>query len=325
MIRRFPRTASFAVITVLGLGCAAHDSDLEDPELNAERQAFVNAINGLRTINGLSTRNGLKSINGLSTRNGLRVMNGLTSINGLRTMNGLRTFNGLSVDCSDKELGVECTGTPDGLLSATTGMMRSDDGINTAKYVVRCALPKGDSVRVKDYTGALVTLDGEIGLAPEWGDGDCNGTCQEQVSACLMALTNGSGKHVNVELASLDGAIGGGHTYRYQEAVFYGNLFLDTPAANFCVGKDYAGTTVLLAGLTLGSVQVRACEAYYSLFGRGNCPYVDTGSCNRQLLDLFGMSSNKCSFSGDTASACAAKGSSSKVWKNPITTYMPTR
>src|SRR4051812_11415056 len=117
------------------VGCAAAEED--DPELNAQREAAVASINGLRTINGLTTSNGLRTINGLSTKNGLRTINGLTTVNGLRTMNGLRTVNGLDVDCTSKTAGDDCTGQPDGLLSASTGMMSDDDGIMTAKYLVR--------------------------------------------------------------------------------------------------------------------------------------------------------------------------------------------
>jgi hypothetical protein len=323
-IASFNRFSALIVVASLGAGCAAAPVT-EDAELSADRQAFVDSINGMPTINGLTTNNGLKTVNGLTTKNGLKTVNGLMTINGLRTMNGLATINGLSVDCTGRTAGVDCTGTPDGLLSADTGLMSSDDGITTAKYLVRCALPKGQSLRIQDYTGGLVTLSGEIGFAPEWATGQCDATCQEQVSACLMALTNGKGEHVEVELSSPDSAVGAGHSYPYQEAVFFGNVFADSPKTNFCVGKDFSGVVIPILGITLGEVMARACAGYYSAFGTNStCPFADSGTCNAAFLDLFGTT-GKCTFSNGAATACAPKGSTTKSWKNPVTTYRKTK
>jgi hypothetical protein len=302
---------------LLATGCA--DSMEDDPELNASRQELVKSMNGLRAVNGLTAKNGLKAVNGLSVRNGLKSINGLTSVNGLTTRNGLRSFNGLEVDCLDGTAGTDCTGEPDGLLSAGSGMMSSDDGINTAKYVVRCALPAGDSIRVKDYTGALVELDGEIGFAPEWKTGDCDNACQEKVSACLLSLTNSLGNHVSVELAA-PFTVGTGHTYPYQEAAFYGNLFLDRPASAYAVGKDFAGVGLLGS---LFEVANRACAAYESVLGRGRCPVIEVGKANRDWLDIFGLSSGKCSMWNGVATSCKDK--SGKNWSYPVTTYRLTK
>jgi hypothetical protein len=299
----------------MATGCAAES--LEDPELNAQRQQLVDSTNGMRTINGLSTINGLRTLNGLSVRNGLRTLNGLTSINGLRTLNGLKTINGLSVDCTGKTLGVDCTGEPDGLLSAATGLLSSDLGLITAKYLVRCALPASESLRVVDYTGGLISLVGESGVAPEWADGQCSTACEEKISSCLMALTNGAGNHVQVELSQNDSAIGGGHSYPYQEAAFYGNVFSSPPKAFFCVGKDFTG----FLGTDLGSAQQRACSGY-SLLG-ASCPYVKAGNCSGVLLTP-GM----CSFSNSSADSCKSGGglfSSSTTWNYPMTTYRLTK
>jgi hypothetical protein len=320
-------TTKLAIALALTTAACAQDVNgvggEEDMELSAERQEFVNSINGLKVVNGLRTNNGLKSVNGLSTINGLKVVNGFTTINGLKTFNGLPTRNGLAIDCAGKTLGVDCSGDPDGLLSAATGMMSSDSGIETAKYMVRCALPATDSIRIKDYTGGLVTLSGELGLSPGWATGQCDQTCQEQISACLMAFTNGSGQHVAIEMSSQNAAVGSGNSYRYQEAVFYGNFFLDTPKAYYCAGKDFDGLNVV--GINLLAVDQRACSGYTALFGNSGCPYVNTGACNYQLLDLLQLSSNKCTFSNKAASKCAPSGSTSKTWLNPMTTYRQSK
>ncbi|MDB4989697.1 MAG: hypothetical protein JWN04_4875 [Myxococcaceae bacterium] len=314
-------TQTLTVAALAGLmlmtGCAADSAD--QVELSAKRQAEVDAINGLKAINGLSTKNGLKAINGLSTRNGLKTINGLDTVNGLRTFNGLKTINGLDVDCTGKTEGVDCSGEPDGLLSAGTGMMATDDGIMTAKYLVRCALPAGQSITIKDYTGALINLPGEIGFAPEWQDGQCDGPCQEKISACLMSLTNSAGNHISVDL-SAPFTVGTGHdsAYKYQEAAFFGNLFLNPPQSAFAVGKDYAGFN--FGGvISVGAVANRLCAAIVALLGPNACPYQPAGDMNFEISDPFGISSNKCSVSNGAATKCKDK--SGKTWNYPITTY----
>jgi len=310
------RNTALAALTglIFSAGCAAGSE--EDPVLNSSRQSIVDSINGLRTINGLTTINGLRTINGLTTINGLKTINGLTTINGLRTINGLKTINGLSVDCTGLTAGVDCTGEPDGLMSASTGLMSTDDGIITAKYLVRCALPNTASLRIKDYTGGLVSLAGEAGLAPEWADGQCSTACEEKVSACLMALTNGHVDHVAVEL-SAPFTLGSGHSsaYKYQEAVFYGNVFSSPPKGNFSVGSDYAGLNLL--GLSIGVVDDRLCSSWDQQTNQ--CPYSHVGDANFQLLDPLGLTSNKCTMSGGSATKCRDK--SGTTWNYPITTY----
>jgi hypothetical protein len=264
----------------------------------------------------LTTVNGLKSVNGLKATNGLTTINGFKSMNGLKTMNGLKSTNGLSVDCTGKTAGVSCTGEPDGLMSNDTGLMASDAGIMTAKYVVRCALPGSTSIRVKDYKGALITLTGEIGFAPEWADGQCSTTCEEKVSACLMSLTNSSGNHIDVEL-SAPFTVGTGHDYPYQEAAFYGNVFSSPPQASFAIGKDYAGFNI--AGINLGAVANRLCAAVTNLLGANACPYIPAGNMNFSITDPLGLTTNKCSSSDGAATKCKDK--SGKTWNYPITTY----
>jgi hypothetical protein len=316
------RTAALAMGIVVGAGCAAEG----EPSLAEVRQSFVKTDNGMRSINGLRLLNGLVSINGLTTTNGMRSRNGLISINGLITVNGRRSRNGLEVDCTDGLLDETCLGKPDGLLSNESGLMSSDGGIETASYLIRCALPAGDSIRVKDYTDTLVTLPGELGLTPEWKDGECGETCQERISACLMAFTNGDGVHVDIEM-SAQFTLGVGHSreFPYQEAVFYGNLFQDPPQAYYCVGEDYA-----VSGRGTSNLETRACEGYNEK--DGTCPYVRTGVCgdaNDGRSDRFSFfSADKCRFTrtGDTATSCkSGSGFAAKSWLNPITTFRKVR
>ena len=176
-----------------------------------------------------------------------------------------------------------------------------------------------DSIRVKDYTGALVTLTGEIGLAPEWKDGQCEDDCQEAVSACLMAFTNGKGNHVNIELTSTLASIGTGHdkrAYPFQEAAFYGNIFASPPRAYYCAGADFAGKN--FGAVNVNQVDQRACSGWTA--SGDKCPYT-----NAAFTDPLRLATGKCSFFDDAATECAPSGSPTKSYDNVITTYRRTK
>lgn len=117
------------------------------------------------------------------------------------------------------------------------------------KYVYECAMPPGtpivlDPKTQADPAGANVALDGLIGLAPEWGQagGACNESCQQWVTACVLARTNAYGvkvdismrapddapQHVKVALAvkGNEGEVGTERgDYTIFEGAFFGNLF----------------------------------------------------------------------------------------------------
>ncbi|MFM2417091.1 MAG: hypothetical protein RL385_1814 [Pseudomonadota bacterium] len=328
MERRSVARHSVPLAIMLGTSACA-DASLDEAQSSADealvqaRQDYVDSINGLKTINGLKSINGLKTINGLSTTNGLATINGLKTMNGLATKNGLKTINGLSVDCAGRTLGTTCTGSPDGLFSASTGLLSNDDAIVTAKYLVRCALPAGASLRVKDYTGALVTLSGEIGVAAEWKEAACSTACEEKVTACLMALTNGKGEHVPLELSAPFTPLGTATSGRfpYQEAAFYGNVFVDPPQAFYCIGDDYA----LVSSKSIEHLAVRACDGYNDKFGL--CPYKQTGLCNSAASSTYeGVYMDyMCYDTGDTLRKCRDVDGGARKWLYPITTHRDVR
>src|SRR5262249_35601103 len=80
-----------------------------------------------------------------------------------------------------------------------------------------------------------------IGLAPQWETGACDTTCQQYVSACMLAHVNTSGQHIAVWLDNDSPAIGWGQNsnYPYQEGSFFGDIFVSPPAAYFCNRKDF--------------------------------------------------------------------------------------
>jgi len=182
--------------------------------------AFGGCTTSTSTDQDTTAQEAIASANGLSMVNGLSMTNGLASNNGLSMTNGLSTSNGLSM---------------------TNGLMTTADGRNTVAYLVRCALAAGDSVVKKDQNGVYYTFPGAIGVAPQWKNGACDTNCQENVSACLMAHVNTTGKHVALWLDGTSPAIGWGrnNSYPMQESAFFGNIFTSPPHAYFCNGFDW--------------------------------------------------------------------------------------
>jgi hypothetical protein len=166
--------------------------------------------------------------NGLSTVNGLSVVNGLSTVNGLSIVNGLSTVNGV----------------PSG-----SGMMTTATGRAQVAYIVRCALPASASITKTDQYGTSYTFQGLLGLAPQWQSGACDTTCQESVSACLLAHVNTAGIHIPLWIVSQHAAVGWGQDPEFpnQEAAFFGNVFMpgahgtdpNKPPMYYCTGAKY--------------------------------------------------------------------------------------
>ena len=197
---RLASIAALAAWTLGSAGCAQPD----DEEDLGVAQGALESENGL-SPNGLST-NGL-STNGLST-------NGL-STNGLST-NGLST-NGLSTN------GFKAW------FDANTPVYSA----MVMKYLVRCALPEGQSRTFVSSAGVSYTWPGLFGLAPAWSAGSAIPVDEQQlVSACLAAHVNKYGLHIDI---SVRGYMANGDSipvtseereeFDLREACFFGNVF----------------------------------------------------------------------------------------------------
>jgi hypothetical protein len=187
----------------------------------------------------------------------LKADNGLKTINGLRAHNGLATGNGLNLGTGLR--------APGGL-SSTSGLMTSSEGRTTVSYLVRCALPQGHSITKTDQYGKAYTFAGQIGVAPEWEAGTCNGTCERWVSACMLALVNTTGDHYPLWLVAQNPAIGWSldPAYPLQEGSFFGDIFTPEPYAFFCGGRDL-GTRPVPG--RIGGLQVS--PPYTNAYGAG--------------------------------------------------------
>lgn len=222
----------------------------------------------------------LVSTNGLAT-NGL-AMNGL-AMNGL-AFNGL-AFNGLATE-------------------EFSTWFQEDPALHDTvmKYVVHCAVPKGESRTYTDSgTGTSYTWAGGMGLAPDWSSGTPATEAEQQlVSACLGAHANKYAISVSISVLGRtargeDIPIGGDELSLYpkREACFFGNLF---------TGE---GLYVANDGATLSDDESapRVC----ALLGanktvRESCePMVFVGSCDtlckQDSTDTFYVS---CSYNGKT-------------------------
>jgi hypothetical protein len=238
-----------------------------------------------QTEDGLTAQNGLTMVNGLSMTNGLSG-NGLSG-NGL-SGNGL-SGNGLLMN--PLKTGILTTGS----------MMNTTDGRNTMGYIVRCALASTKTITAKDSAGKSYSFTGSIGVAPEWETGTCDTTCQERMSACLLAHVNTSGVHIPIWLDG-EGAIGWGQntSYPYQEGSFFGNIFVNPPKGYFCNGKDFNSGTVP------GRLGV----------GQSNAPYTDPFGTPGPCAGYCTASSAKTNNVADGFSTCNGYTHVVTVWRN---------
>ncbi|HET6149374.1 MAG TPA: hypothetical protein VFH68_17690 [Polyangia bacterium] len=242
------------------LGCGgAPSEDLADVQSN------LLAANGL-AANGLAA-NGLAA-NGLAA-------NGLAA-NGLAA-NGLAA-NGLAAN------GLAANGLAD---PAAQKFM---------EYVVSCALPPGHSVT---YTSAGVdyTFAGGIGVAPDWEQQSCDGSCQRWVSACVLARLNKLGVHRQISIRGANDALAiTAHElqdFPVREASYYGNLFQVAQPRYACLppkateitrvcGDSLVGCAVAIAG---------ACEQVCETPGR-NGTYRDCAAQEIPAHDGYRGTSN---------------------------------
>ncbi len=201
---------------------------------------------------------------------------------------------------------------PDHSLDSNAGLDGSElddpDRVATARYVVECALPEGESVS-KNVGGQTVVFHGALGLAPEWQDDECDVECQEWVSACVLARTNVSGQTVSLWLKGDHPELGFGSNvaYPHHEASFFGNLFAGPGQAYVCPGQA--------SGTVIAKLQGRTCSN-----GPGGwCGFTSYSGCH---------TSTRCEIVGNaaqpTAVDCRAGATPSGAPMRTISTYVGT-
>lgn len=98
------------------------------------------------------------------------------------------------------------------------------------KYVTSCALPE-DAHFDLEIEGVTYGFDGDLGLAPEWGEegGSCDDECKSWVSACVIARLDYTGDSFVISLRgkheALDTPLSEMIKYPVREATYYGDIF----------------------------------------------------------------------------------------------------
>lgn len=158
-------------------------------------------------------------------------------------------------------------------------------GEKVIRYLVECALDEGDSITVTGASGTHV-FEGDLGLAPEWKDSPCNATCQQWVSACLLARTNESGADVMIFVQGGHPSLGFGADPEYPnyEGTFFGNVFADSTLMYACRGTA-SGTQAAIA-------QGRTCT-----IDDDHCGFKTFGDCVSEAgcgIDSTGVATHDC-------------------------------
>jgi hypothetical protein len=156
-------------------------------------------------------------------------------------------------------------------LSSNSGWLLDSDSLKTARYMVECALPAGESI-TKVVNGQTIELAGAVGLAPEWEDSECDEDCQEWVSACLLARTNASGAAVSIfvtgEHEAIDSQVPSGLVF---EAAFYGNIFADPEGQYLCKGSSLDVVAARRDGRTCSTTGTCHFTAYANCTSFSRC------------------------------------------------------
>ncbi len=209
------------------LGCIGTEGD-DDTESVAVVQQAALTVNAL-TVNALT-------VNALT-------VNALT-VNAL-TVNAL-TVNALTVN------------------ALTSTALEDPNARELFKYIVSCALPKSDTIDLT-IDGVAYAFPGGLGLAPKWGlpGGSCNTTCQEWVSACVLARVDYLGQTVPISVRGAELALAPTSdelaNYTYREGAYYGNIFADTPVRDACVAPGRSGLP-RVCGPTLDGCPIHAVD-----------------------------------------------------------------
>ncbi|MCA9706649.1 MAG: hypothetical protein KDK70_12420 [Myxococcales bacterium] len=191
-------------------------------------------------------------------------------------------------------------------VSESFGLLGDPVHRGTIEYIVECALPEGHSI-IKTHDGQDYVFEGQMGLAPQWETGACDESCQQWISACILARTNVSEEEILVWVQSDHASIGFGQPEGLvHEASWYGNLFADPPEQYFCDGTKGGNVAAKRAG--------RTCSQ-----GSGKkCGFTNTGDCDKH---------DRCTMAGPDADVPVdCKAGKKKSYSAPyhtIATYLP--
>ena len=125
---------------------------------------------------------------------------------------------------------------------ANPALADTDQKRQELKYLATCALPP--TMRLVSTQGTeRFTFPGSMGLAPQWISEGLSLQQERWLSACLYALTNAYGKHVELSMRATSPRVPLLHATAEEEqrfpifeGAFFGNRFASPPVAYACVG-----------------------------------------------------------------------------------------
>jgi hypothetical protein len=130
--------------------------------------------------------------------------------------------------------------------SLTANALKDPLAREVLTYIVSCALPADQTLDVS-IEGVSYAYNGELGLAPEWGNanGHCGQSCQEWVSACVLARIDYLGEHREISVRGdnpgLKACDPGEDAYTVREATYFGNIFGSSQRRFACLSPGSTG------------------------------------------------------------------------------------
>jgi hypothetical protein len=198
------------------------------------------------------------------------VLNGLTS-------NALTT-NALTKNSLTKNSLTKNSLTKNALESTAlvADALASDANARTLlHYVYSCAMPQGTDMTLT-LAGTTYVFEGELGVAPAWGTGSCDLSCQRWVSACVLSRVNEYGTVVSIDVHGALPAIDGAAVYPNLDGAFFGNIFADR-AEMFTCGPDTSSSNNQTCEDT------RACTTAHN-----QCGFTYVGTCDTVCQPIGG-------------------------------------
>ena len=177
---------------------------------------------------------------------------------------------------------------PGGLSQGVIDSVCASDhrSLEVLRYVAKCALAPGHDFSITCPGDAATSFKGTYGLANSWGNagGSCDATCQQWVSACLLANSSYAGEQgVPIELAGT--IFTGTHTTSYpnDEGAYWGDVFNDNGAGQVRYGCQGTNARETYYSAAMGGDKAllsRSCGYFNTYFSCDICDvkYTQTGN-----------------------------------------------
>lgn len=128
----------------------------------------------------------------------------------------------------------------DGVMLASTKLLKTKQGRDVLTYLIRCALAPGQKVGGV-WKGKVYSWSGLVGVAPLWLTQPLSPSGRRWMTACLLAHVNAYDKEVQISLRGNHPALTTTASevtqFMVEEMSFYGDLFAKDEGMFACAGK----------------------------------------------------------------------------------------